>query len=196
MISQTTEYALRAIVFLADSPTEAHTAEAIAEGTKVPVGYLSKIMQGLAKAGLVSSQRGLYGGFTLIKSPRSSPSMPWSRRWIRSCASPNARSVSKGMAPISAPCIAASTTPCSRSRPRSRSSPSITCSISPRHPARCAHSRAMPNARSARRDQPLTARSESPSARLPEIGRRRRCAPAAICSSANTTAGSRMLSSL
>jgi Rrf2 family nitric oxide-sensitive transcriptional repressor len=70
MISQTTEYALRAIVFLADKHTEAHTADAIAAGTKVPVGYLAKIMQGLAKAGLVTSQRGLYGGFTLVGSPK------------------------------------------------------------------------------------------------------------------------------
>ena len=70
MIAQTTEYALRAIVFLADKPTEAQTADAIAVGTKVPVGYLAKIMQGLAKAGLVTSQRGLYGGFTLVGTPK------------------------------------------------------------------------------------------------------------------------------
>ena len=67
MISQTAEYALRAIVFLADNPTDAQTAEAIAKGTKVPVGYLAKIMQGLARNGLVTSQRGLYGGFTLAR---------------------------------------------------------------------------------------------------------------------------------
>jgi Rrf2 family transcriptional regulator, nitric oxide-sensitive transcriptional repressor len=69
MISQTAEYALRAIVYLADNPTEAQTAEAIAKGTKVPVGYLAKIMQGLARHGLVTSQRGLYGGFTLARQP-------------------------------------------------------------------------------------------------------------------------------
>ena len=68
MLSQTAEYALRAIVFLADSGAEkAQTVESIAGGTKVPVGYLAKIMQGLAKAGLVSSQRGLNGGFTLLR---------------------------------------------------------------------------------------------------------------------------------
>ena len=70
MISQTAEYALRAIVFLADNHTEAQTAEAIAKGTKVPVGYLAKIMQGLARSGLVTSQRGLYGGFTLVLTPK------------------------------------------------------------------------------------------------------------------------------
>jgi Rrf2 family nitric oxide-sensitive transcriptional repressor len=67
MISQTAEYALRAIVYLADHPGEAHTAERIAQHTKVPVGYLAKIMQNLSKHKLVTSQRGLYGGFTLVK---------------------------------------------------------------------------------------------------------------------------------
>ncbi len=71
MLSQTTEYALRAIVFLSDHPEQAHTAEKIAAETKVPVGYLAKIMQGLAKTGLVTSQRGLYGGFTMAKDPKT-----------------------------------------------------------------------------------------------------------------------------
>jgi Rrf2 family protein len=35
------------------------------------VGYLAKILQGLAKAGLVSSQRGLHGGFMLAQDPRT-----------------------------------------------------------------------------------------------------------------------------
>lgn len=69
MLSQTAEYALRAIVFLADNHGEARTTEDIAGVTKVPVGYLAKIMQSLAKAGVVISQRGLHGGFTLLRSP-------------------------------------------------------------------------------------------------------------------------------
>ena len=70
MISQTAEYALRAIVLLADHPDEAKTAEVIARETKVPVGYLAKIMHSLTKAGLVTSQRGIYGGFTLNRDPK------------------------------------------------------------------------------------------------------------------------------
>jgi Rrf2 family protein len=70
MLSQTAEYALRAIVFLADHKGEANTSEAIAAVTKVPLGYLAKIMQQLAREGLVSSQRGLHGGFTLEKNPK------------------------------------------------------------------------------------------------------------------------------
>lgn len=70
MLSQTTEYALRAIVYLADHHGEAQTGEKIAIATKVPLGYLAKIMQGLVKSGLVVSQRGLHGGFTLLRSPK------------------------------------------------------------------------------------------------------------------------------
>lgn len=70
MISHTADYALRAIVFLADNPGEAHTTEEIARATKVPVGYLAKIMQGLVRSRLVSSQRGLHGGFMLQRDPR------------------------------------------------------------------------------------------------------------------------------
>jgi Rrf2 family nitric oxide-sensitive transcriptional repressor len=67
MLSQTAEYALRAIVYLADHVGESTTTETIAEGTRVPVGYLAKIMQSLSKSGLVTSQRGLHGGFVLSR---------------------------------------------------------------------------------------------------------------------------------
>lgn len=65
MISQTAEYALRAVVYLASRPEAAQTTQQIAAATRVPAGYLSKVMQGLSRAGLVHSQRGLHGGFTL-----------------------------------------------------------------------------------------------------------------------------------
>jgi Rrf2 family protein len=69
MISQTAEYALRAIIYLASQPGESRTVQQIAEATRVPAGYLSKVMQGLSRAGLVHSQRGLHGGFTLSATP-------------------------------------------------------------------------------------------------------------------------------
>ena len=67
MISVTGEYALRAAVFLAQHKGDPQTSALISEGTKVPQGYLSKIMQSMVKAGLVSSQRGLHGGFVLAR---------------------------------------------------------------------------------------------------------------------------------
>lgn len=69
MISQTAEYALRAIVYLADQSETPHTTSQIAEVTQVPAGYLSKVMQSMSRAGLVHSQRGLNGGFTLAHKP-------------------------------------------------------------------------------------------------------------------------------
>jgi Rrf2 family protein len=69
MITQTAEYALRAIVYLAGQDVPRTTAQ-IAETTRVPAGYLAKVMQGLSRAGLVNSQRGLKGGFTLAHEPQ------------------------------------------------------------------------------------------------------------------------------
>jgi Rrf2 family protein len=67
MISQTVEYALRAVVYLAMHPGS-HTTDEISIKTKVPASYLCKVLQKLAKSGVVASQRGLGGGFVLAKS--------------------------------------------------------------------------------------------------------------------------------
>lgn len=68
MLSQTVEYALRAMTHLATlSPENALNSEGIAKRTKVPKGYLSKILRDLVIAELITSQRGPNGGFTLAK---------------------------------------------------------------------------------------------------------------------------------
>jgi Rrf2 family protein len=69
MFSQTTEYALRIIVFLASREGKPATTREIAHFTRVPEGYLSKVLQGLSRAGMVSSQRGLHGGSVLRRPP-------------------------------------------------------------------------------------------------------------------------------
>lgn len=65
MFSQTAEYALRAVVYLASEAGAPKTVHQIAEKCKVKEAYLSKVMQGLCRHNLVKSQRGLGGGFTL-----------------------------------------------------------------------------------------------------------------------------------
>jgi Rrf2 family protein len=70
MFSQTVEYALRAVVHLADQAPAARTTDQIAEATRVPKAYLSKVLQGLVRAGVVHSQRGVGGGMTLVKAPK------------------------------------------------------------------------------------------------------------------------------
>lgn len=67
MISQTVEYALRAIVTIAQHDGQPCTAAQISKITQVPAPYLSKLMQGLVRAGIASSQRGLHGGFLLAR---------------------------------------------------------------------------------------------------------------------------------
>jgi Rrf2 family nitric oxide-sensitive transcriptional repressor len=69
VFSQTVEYALRAAVHLASQAPAARTTDQIAAATLVPRAYLSKVLQSLARAGVVQSQRGLGGGMTLAKPP-------------------------------------------------------------------------------------------------------------------------------
>jgi Rrf2 family protein len=67
MLSQTLEYALRAVAFLAQAGEKARTAREIALATRVPANYLAKVLGQLARAGVVNSQRGLGGGFALAR---------------------------------------------------------------------------------------------------------------------------------
>ena len=67
MISPTAEYALRAVVAIAQSGGDSVVTSTIAAITRVPPGYLPKVLQTLRKAGLVDSKRGLGGGFTLAR---------------------------------------------------------------------------------------------------------------------------------
>ncbi len=69
MFSQTVEYALRAVVHLADHAPEPRTTDQIAAATLVPKAYLSKVIQGLARAKIVQSKRGIGGGVSLAKPP-------------------------------------------------------------------------------------------------------------------------------
>jgi Rrf2 family protein len=68
-LSQTAEYALRAVVYLAEHDDHSCTTHEIAEGCRMPAGYLSKVLQPLARAGIVTAQRGLGGGYLLAREP-------------------------------------------------------------------------------------------------------------------------------
>jgi Rrf2 family nitric oxide-sensitive transcriptional repressor len=65
MLSKTSEYALRAVVLLAREPGKAESADQLAEVTKVPRRYLHKVLQDLVRHGLVRSQPGPGGGYSL-----------------------------------------------------------------------------------------------------------------------------------
>lgn len=67
MFSQTMEYALRVMVYLASAGDQPATIAQIARATRVPAGYLAKVLRSLSRGGLVRSQRGLHGGSVLAR---------------------------------------------------------------------------------------------------------------------------------
>lgn len=69
MISQSVEYSLRAMVLLTQSAGQPLTVQAMAADAQIPAPYLAKLLQGLTRAGLVRSQRGIHGGFVLTHHP-------------------------------------------------------------------------------------------------------------------------------
>jgi len=70
LLTQTAEYALRAMATLASlAPGEAMRAVDLAEKTGIPVHYLSKVMRRLVLQRLVTSRKGHGGGFTLGRPP-------------------------------------------------------------------------------------------------------------------------------
>lgn len=70
MLSQTAEYALRAVLYLArqDEGRRVQTAE-LADALSVPRNYLSKTMSALVGCGILDSARGPRGGFRLAIRP-------------------------------------------------------------------------------------------------------------------------------
>lgn len=71
MISRSAEYALRAMVVLAREPGASMTTHQIADATHVPAGYLAKILRELVRARVITSQRGVSGGFALAAAPET-----------------------------------------------------------------------------------------------------------------------------
>lgn len=70
MFSQASEYALRALTELARFPAgDWVLTSQLAESLNIPVHYLAKVLQSLARRGLLESQRGRQGGFRLALPP-------------------------------------------------------------------------------------------------------------------------------
>lgn len=70
MFSQTTQYAIRAVVMLSHYRDQDRVGNAVlAEEARIPASYLAKVMQGLVKAGIADSRRGAKGGFRLRLRP-------------------------------------------------------------------------------------------------------------------------------
>ncbi len=69
MISQTAEYALRAMLHLAARYGSRVSSHALADATRISPSYLAKVLRHLAAAELVQTARGPRGGFALARPP-------------------------------------------------------------------------------------------------------------------------------
>ncbi len=66
-LTRAADYAVRVMVHLATLPSEKRAfLPALAVVTATPESFLSKVMQALARAGLISSRRGKAGGFSIL----------------------------------------------------------------------------------------------------------------------------------
>ena len=66
-ISAKTDYAIRALLALADSPGGPVSVETLAQAQQLPRKFLEAILSDLRRAGIVTSQRGATGGYTLAR---------------------------------------------------------------------------------------------------------------------------------
>jgi len=66
MISKTAEYALRAVTCMAGQAGHPMSADALADKTKVPRRYLTRVLQDLCASGMAQSRSGPGGGYELI----------------------------------------------------------------------------------------------------------------------------------
>jgi len=70
LITRATEYAIRALLYLAKQPKgEIVLKKDICRTQDITPAFLTKILQPLIKEGVVGSQRGVGGGFYLLKDP-------------------------------------------------------------------------------------------------------------------------------
>ena len=68
-ISRLTDYATVILATLAGEPARLQTAAALSEQTRIAAPTVSKLLKQLQRAGLVSSTRGLRGGYQLARPP-------------------------------------------------------------------------------------------------------------------------------
>jgi Rrf2 family protein len=69
-ITRETDYAVRCVLRLSETPDEVVMADDLAAVTSVSKPFLAKILQKLTKAGIVRSFRGVKGGFRLTRRPK------------------------------------------------------------------------------------------------------------------------------
>ena len=68
LITRASEYAILSLILLS-SATEPLDSETLSKELSIPKSFLAKILQSLAKAGILKSFKGVNGGFVILKDP-------------------------------------------------------------------------------------------------------------------------------
>ncbi|MBK8507106.1 MAG: SUF system Fe-S cluster assembly regulator [Candidatus Competibacteraceae bacterium] len=68
-ITREADYGILLMTYLAQTDGQAHSAAALAQQRRLPLPMVSKILKTLARAGLLVSQRGAQGGYSLARPP-------------------------------------------------------------------------------------------------------------------------------
>ena len=72
MLTRAADYGVRVMIHMATLPAGTRVQRSVlAEATEVPDSFMSKVLQALVRARMITSQRGVDGGFQLILSPSS-----------------------------------------------------------------------------------------------------------------------------
>lgn len=71
LISELSEVATRAMIWLAGHPQAPSRLNDIADGIQATPGQLNTIMRLLGRAQLIESRRGLHGGFAIARDPKT-----------------------------------------------------------------------------------------------------------------------------
>jgi Rrf2 family protein len=69
LITRNTDYAIRALVYLAQTKKEIASVEELARELKIPRAFLRRLLQVLGKKGILKSHKGKGGGFILRVAP-------------------------------------------------------------------------------------------------------------------------------
>ena len=65
--TRTCEYAIRALIYFADHPAKnSATVKDVSQESGIPSSYVAKIFQCLVRSGILRSQRGPHGGYSLM----------------------------------------------------------------------------------------------------------------------------------
>ncbi|MFT7005057.1 MAG: Rrf2 family iron-sulfur cluster assembly transcriptional regulator [Sulfurimonas sp.] len=69
LITRASEYAILSLIVLSktDTPIDSET---LSKQLSISKSFLAKILQSLAKSGILKSYKGVNGGFTLLKNPK------------------------------------------------------------------------------------------------------------------------------